>query len=191
MNTRTVVLMGRPGSGKGTQAKLLSEATGFRIFSTGEEFRKLRGEATVLGAKLKEEYDTAKLLPLWFAEYLFEDALFALKESDGIIFEGTGRRREEAELFDEVVRWLGREYTVVNLHLEEEEAKQRLFSRATKEDRPDSNSSEKINIRFEEYNAHTAEALGFFRTKGVVIDVAAAGTIEAIHADILAKLQIS
>jgi adenylate kinase len=185
---RTIVFMGRPGSGKETQANLLSEKTGFTIFSTGKKFRELRENTDVLGKHVREAYDTAKLLPPWFAEYLFQDALFKLHADDGIIFEGTGRAREEAELFDEVATWLGREYRVIYLDLEETEARRRQMERALVQNRTDSNTAAKITTRFDEYNTHTAKALDFFREKGVVIDVPAEGSIESIHDDIMSQL---
>lgn len=190
-STRTIVFMGRPGSGKETQANLLSEKTGFPVFSTGEKFRELRERTDVLGTHVRNAYDTAKLLPVWFAEYLFEDALFNLGPDDGIIFEGTGRARAEAELFHEVTDWLGRPYIVLNLELGEEEARRRQVERARVQNRPDSNTEAKITTRFDEYNAHTAKALDFFREKGVVVDVPAEGSIESIHEDILSKLSIA
>ena len=190
-DTRTIVFMGRPGSGKETQANLLSEKTGFAVFSTGKKFRELRERTDVLGTHVRHAYDTAKLLPVWFAEFLFEEALFNLKPEEGIIFEGTGRAKAEAELFHEVTTWLGRPYVVVNLDLDEEEARRRQTERALVQSRPDSNTEAKITTRFNEYNAHTAKALEFFREKGVIVDVPAEGTIEAIHADILSKLNLA
>lgn len=188
MKYNTIVFMGRPGSGKETQANLLSEKTGFTVFSTGKKFRELRDRTDMLGTHVKQAYDTAKLLPVWFAEYLFEDALFKLTPEDGIIFEGTGRALDEAALFHEVTTWLGRPYVVVNLDLNEEEARHRQTVRARIQSRTDSNTEAKITTRFDEYNAHTAKALDFFRQKGVVIDVPAEGSIDSIHHDIVTKL---
>lgn len=188
MGVKTILFMGRPGSGKETQATLLSEKTGFKVYSTGKQFRELRERDDALGYHVKNAYDTAKLLPVWFAQYLFQQALFGLKSDEGIIFEGTGRMLEEAKLFHEVATWLGRDYTVLYLDIREEEARKRQRERALVQNRPDSNSEAKITTRFEEYNAHTAKALEFFREKGVVIDIPAEGTIEEIKADIFSKL---
>ena len=190
-SVRTIVFMGRPGSGKETQANLLAEKTGFTIFSTGKKFRELRENTDALGRHVREAYDTAKLLPVWFAQYLFEDALFKLRAEDGIIFEGTGRAREEAELFHEVATWLGRDYRVVYLDLDEAEARRRQTERALLQNRTDSNTEAKITTRFEEYNLHTAKALEFFREKGVVIDIPAEGSIDSIHEGIMSKLGTS
>ncbi len=168
---RTILFIGRPGSGKETQARQLAEVTGYHLFSTGERFRELREHRDALGERVKEVYDTGKLMPSWFAEYLFEDALLRSSRDTGLIFEGTGRWREEAELFDEVATWLGRPYRVVHLEVSEEEVTRRQASRALSTNRPDSNSEEKIQVRLKEFADHTLAAVDFFRSKGVVIDV--------------------
>ncbi len=184
MQVRTVLFIGRPGSGKETQARRLADDTGFHIFSTGERFRELREHRDALGERVKEVYDTGRLMPSWFAEYLFEDALLRLPHGTGVIFEGTGRWRPEAELFDEVATWLGRPYNVLNLEVGEEEAMRRQLSRAQFGGRPDSNSEEKIRIRFKEFKEHTLEAIDFFREKGVLIDIRGEQGPDAIAADI-------
>ncbi len=184
LETRTILFIGRPGSGKETQARRLAEDTGFHLFSTGERFRELREHRDALGARVKEVYDTGRLMPTWFAEYLFEDALLRLPYGTGVIFEGTGRWRGEAELFDEVATWLGRKYLVIHLDVSEEEALRRQLARAKTQDRPDSNSEEKVRIRFREFNEHTRKAIEFFEQKGKMIRVDGEQAPDAIAASI-------
>lgn len=181
---RTILFIGRPGSGKETQARRLADETGFHLFSTGERFRELREHRDALGERVKQVYDTGKLMPTWFADYLFEDALLRLPHGTGVIFEGTGRWREEAELFDEVASWLGRPYRAINLDVSEEEAMRRQLSRAQVSDRPDSNSTEKIRVRFQEFREHTQGAIDLFREKGALIDINGEQTPDAIAEDI-------
>ena len=188
---RTILFMGRPGSGKETQARRLADETGFHLFSTGERFRELREHRDALGERVKEVYDTGKLMPTWFADYLFEDALLRLPHGTGVIFEGTGRWREEAELFDEVATWLGRSYRVVNLEVSEEVAMRRQLGRAKVADRPDSNSEEKIRVRFEEFRNHTQGAIDFFRERGVLIDVNGELSPDEIAVEIRGKLDLA
>ena len=187
---RTILFIGRPGSGKETQARLLAEKTGYHLFSTGERFRELREHRDSLGERIKQVYDTGKLMPTWFASYLFEDALLHTSHGTGLIFEGTGRWREEAELFDEVANWLGRQYKVILLNVSEEEAMRRQLSRAEGTDRPDSNSEEKVRVRFKEFAAHTQQAIDFFQEKGVLITIDGEKSMEDIAADIAAALDI-
>ena len=73
---KTIAMMGKPGSGKGTQAKLLAEALQFELFSSGDAFRKVKEQDSFLGRKVKEEMDKGYLMPHWFASYWFEHKVF-------------------------------------------------------------------------------------------------------------------
>lgn len=188
---RTVLFIGRPGSGKETQARLLSEVTGFHIVSTGEKFRELREHRDSLGEHIRREYDAGHLIPNWFADFLTLEAIIYLKPEAGLIFEGSGRTLEQARLFHEVTAWLGRPYRVINLDIPEEEAHARQVARAKSGKRPDSDSDEKIKLRFEAYERETRPALEFFKEKGVVIDIDGTGSIDDIHTKIMTYFGIA
>src|SRR3989338_3978186 len=98
----TILMMGKTGSGKGTQSELLAEKLGYGIFSTGDEFRKFRKRDDFLGGLVREAYDQGLLMPHWFASYIFEDALLKLSPEQGLVCEGIGRKGPEARLFHDV-----------------------------------------------------------------------------------------
>ncbi len=188
---RTILFVGRPGSGKETQARLLSEQTGFHVMSTGEKFRELRQHRDALGERVRAEYDAGRLIPDWFADYLLEDTMLKLSVGAGIIFEGSARTLEQARHFDEVAEWLERPYRVIHLVISEEEATRRQTSRAKVTDRPDSDTPEKQKIRADAYSEHTQKAINFFKEKGVLIEINGEGEIDSIHADIMSKFGIA
>ncbi|HVW71838.1 MAG TPA: nucleoside monophosphate kinase [Candidatus Paceibacterota bacterium] len=186
-NAKTVFLFGRPGSGKGTQAKLLAEKFGWSIFSTGDRFKALRDEQGPLGDRIRALYDAGKLAPDWFASYLFEDTMLNLAPDAGVICEGYPRSLPQAQLCHSVLSWLERPYIVIHLAVPEEDTLNRMIERAKSEHRPDSDSEEKIRARFATYTEQTEPVLDYFRTQGTLVEVDGTPTIEAIHADLVQK----
>ncbi|MEK9177010.1 MAG: nucleoside monophosphate kinase [Patescibacteria group bacterium] len=183
MRVRTILFVGKPGSGKETQAELLATKIGFEVFSTGREFRKLKDQGTPLGTHVRETYEKGLLLPAWLASYLFESVILHKRDNEGVIFEGTGRRLPEAELFHEIATWLGRPYTVVNLDISDDEAVKRQVGRG----RADSDTEEKVRVRLKEYDDHTAPVIEFFKRQNVLLNIPGERTIEEMHADIVSK----
>lgn len=181
-------MIGRQGSGKGTQAKLLQSETDYSIFSTGGRFREIAAEPTFVGKKIKDIIDNGWLTPHWFASYLFQDVLFKLKEGDGIIFEGVARKEPEARLFHEVHQWLERDYCVLYINISEDKAVKRLQKRSELEGRED-DDEDGIRKRFQEYEKHTLPALEFLRSQNVVIDIDGEQSLEDVHKESLEKLK--
>lgn len=176
----TVLIIGRPGSGKGTQAKLLSEKLGWVRLSSGDRIKDIRDGNEPFSARVREMYDKGTLLPDWFADYLLESGLLELDNHVGVVAEGFGRTHSQAEHFSEIVSWLGRDLMVFNLEVSEEEALRRMLSRAETEHRPDSNEEHKVRDRFTQFNEHTAPALELLRSKGYVVDIDGTQTPEEV-----------
>ncbi len=185
---RTVLLTGRPGSGKGTQAKRLAETFGWTHFSTGDLFKQLREGEGPIAEKVRESYDAGKLLPDWFATYLFEDTMLKLSSDAGIICEGYPRSSVQAETFDSIMNWLGRSYVALDLAVSDEEVTDRMLLRAETEHRPDSATKEQIQARLKTYDEHTAPVLGFFKEKGMLVTIDGTQTPEEVEAAIMEAL---
>lgn len=180
----TVILTGRPGSGKGTQGKQLAEKRGWVHFSTGEKFKAFRDGTDALSLRVREAFDVGQLLPDWFATYLFEDVILKLKAEEGIVLDGYPRSRTQAEIFHEISSWLGRPYAVVDLSVPPEEVMARMLLRAETEHRPDSGTEEQIRARLAVYDEHTAPVLEYFREKGTLKEIDGTGTPEDVAARI-------
>lgn len=184
----TVLLTGRPGSGKGTQAKRLAERFGWVHFSTGDRFKALRDGEGPVATSIREAYDAGKLIPDWFANYLFEGELLTIAAETGVVCDGYPRTRAQAEIFDSVMSWLERPYIALDLEVPDEEVTRRMLERAAVEHRPDSTTTEQIQARLATYEEHTAPVLDFFREKGKLIVLDGTKVPEDVEIDIVAAL---
>ncbi len=189
-NARTIFFFGRPGSGKGTQAKRLAVDLGWQFFSTGERFRDMREGPSVLSERVRAAYDSGQLLPDWLAVFLFKDAVIPLERHEGILIDGFPRTHAQAVLADEALSWLGRPYTVFNLVVSEEEAARRQLSRAQSDPRPDSDTPEKVQFRLATYRTHTEPVLQYFKDRHACIDIDGEQSEDAIATDIRAALSL-
>lgn len=184
---RTIFFVGKPGCGKGTQTKLLSEKTGWPIIAAGAQFRGIAAEDTPVGRKVREEIEAGLLAPYWFAIYLYQKALFALPEGQSVILDGFNRKEEEARLVIDSLRWLGRPFSVVHLDISDETVISRLQKRRETDPRADDLN---VDQRLVEYHTHTEPAIELFRTEGVLIDIDGEQSPEAITASVSEALQL-
>jgi adenylate kinase len=187
MEPRTIFFVGKPGCGKGTQARLLAEKTGWTVLSAGKQFRAIAEEQTPVGRKIKSEIDAGMLAPHWFAMYLYLKSLFSVEEGASVIFDGFNRKVPEAELIVSSLAWLGRPFTVVHIKVSDEEVEKRLGLRKEIEKRVDDNAVEE---RLKEYHEHTERAIELFHNEGVLIEVNGEQTPEAIAADVAQALSL-
>jgi len=133
---KIVIIQGPPGSGKGTQSKILADRFGFYHFTTSQvikEFMRNRDDPETL--KQKENYDNGLLMdPPWVLNVVKEKTLEILEENGGkkgIIYDGSPRTLYEAEnLFDFLEKLVGKKnIKVIKLEVSEEELKRRLEKR--------------------------------------------------------------
>lgn len=179
----TFVFVGRPGSGKGTQAKQLAERMGFSYFATGDWFRARAKEESPLGTLVRDTIDSGKLMPHWFASYIVQDFVLNQPMEQTLILDGSNRTLPEAQQFDEYMQWLEREYRVIYLDVSADEITKRIVGRGKDSGRAD-DAEDAIRTRIDEYDQHTQEALKFLEGRGVVIHVDGERSIEDIAVDI-------
>lgn len=177
-------MMGRPGSGKGTQGKLLAKALGADIYSSGNRLREMAKSPGFVNEKIKKTMEEGLLLPAWFSSHLFVEALLSIGPEEKIVFEGACRRLEEAEAFDETAGWLERDYRALFLNVTDDIVEQRINQRKGVEGRKD-DASDTVEHRMKEYNEHTAFAVEFLRTKGKLIEIDANHEVEEVNEAVL------
>jgi adenylate kinase len=187
MEPRTIFFIGKPGCGKGTQAKHLSEKTGWQIISAGNQFRTIATEDTPVGRKVKSTIDSGDLAPHWFAMYLYLKSLFGVDEKKNVIFDGFNRKVPEAELAIDSLKWLNRPFEVLEIKVSDEEVLRRLTLRKDIEGRVDDNA---IEERLREYHEYTEAAIELFRKTGTLIEIDGEQAPEEIAANINTALAV-
>ncbi len=187
MKYQTIVVLGKPGSGKGTQAKLLSEKSGFHIFTASEYLKKLAQSHPVVGEHILNDMEQGILVPHWIMSSLWITELMNLQRGEGIIFDGAVRKAEESEIFHEAMTWLGRPYIIIYLSVSEEELRERLLKRAHTEGRVD-DADKTVTRRLEQFKENTEPSLAFFREKGTLLEIDGNRSVEEIHEDIMNQI---
>ena len=125
-----IIMLGAPGTGKGTVAGLLQEKLGIKQVSTGDIFRKNIKEQTELG-KLAEQYiSKGQLVPDDVTIKIVEDRLNEADVQNGIILDGFPRTLKQAETLDKILEEKGKQVNrVINLITPEEEIIERIVNR--------------------------------------------------------------
>jgi adenylate kinase len=181
------VLLGPPGSGKGTQAERITGALGLPHVSTGDLLRAEAAAGTALGAEVAPLLESGELVPDDLMRRVMERRLRAPDAAAGAILDGYPRTVPQARALDSD---LGRAVDVV-LHLEvgESELIARLTRRSAAEHRADDNPAS-IRERLKEYRERTEPVIAHYRGLGVpVLEIEGTGDVDAVHERIARALE--
>jgi len=177
-----LMILGAPGSGKGTQGQLIARHLGIAEVSTGELLRTAAREGTPLGLEAKQYMDKGLLVPDQVILSLIREILDSPEGRRGMLMDGFPRTVPQARAVDAFLA--GRHEKVdqvLVLEVPEEELIRRLLARAAKEGRSDDNLVS-IKQRLEVYHRQTAPLISYYEQQGVVRCVIGAGTVEEIQA---------
>jgi adenylate kinase len=191
---KTALLFGAPGSGKGTQGKILGVIPGFFHLACGDVFRSL-DHSTELGRKFVEFSSRGELVPdsltieMWRQNMHAQTVLSLYKPvADLLILDGIPRSIAQAKALDEHLEVL----KVIHLICpNQDEMVHRMRKRAIKENRLDDADEKVIRRRFEVYDRETRPVLEHY-SKSIVCEVPAMGSPAEVlqHVlEILAPLQ--
>ena len=179
-----VLILGAPGSGKGTQGKILAQRLRLVKITTGDILRAAVADGTPLGREAKKFMDAGKLVPDSIILDLIKGELDKPEAKDGAVFDGFPRTAAQAELVDNTLGARGQRLThVLLLDVTEEELVRRLQGRAALEGRSDDNP-ETIRTRLQVYQQDTAPLVAHYVPRGVVHRVPGTGTVDEIAAEI-------
>jgi adenylate kinase len=182
-----LLLLGPQGSGKGTQAKRITEAWDIPHVSTGDMFRALDG-STELGRHVKEIMARGELVPDEITIAMIEDRLSQDDAVDGFILDGFPRNLAQAEALDAMLASIGRGLdAILFFDLPDEVALKRMQGRARSEDRGD-DTPEAIRKRLAIYHEQTVPVVEHYRATGKLVPLHAARPIEAVYGEIASAL---
>lgn len=176
-----IVVTGKPGSGKGTQAELLAHKLGIPHISTGDIFREHMKNKTSLGLAITESMNAGQYTSDTITNQVIQERLSRADVTNGFILDGYPRTIAQVEFLNTIHVTVD---IVVNLDINSDVALGRLLSRAKEQARGDDTETV-IRARFTTYEKTVPPVLDLFTKNGVnVINVPAVGKISAINDDI-------
>ncbi|HEY4509781.1 MAG TPA: nucleoside monophosphate kinase [Candidatus Paceibacterota bacterium] len=186
---KTLVVLGKSGSGKGTQVEMLARDYNFRIISSGTLLRSRAAQRDFVGKRIGEIINKGGLVPTPVIFHLWLHELEATREDGsarGVVFEGSPRKLYEAWMLDETLWFYGLDQNMLVIHLDisDQEAMKRLLARGRKDDQP-----EAIQERLRWYQEQVSPAIEYYREKGKLIEINGEQPIEEVSKEVLEKLK--
>ncbi len=206
-----IVLMGAPGAGKGTQARLLRERLGLPQISTGDIFRALAQTSTPLAEEVRAIQQAGRLIPDELVIRVVEDRTAQDDCRNGYVLDGFPRTAAQAEMLEELARRHNMKLSAILIDVPLELLEKRMtgrrscpicgeiynvYFRPPKFDskcdfHPEAqlihradDTAEKVRVRLETYNRETAPLLEYYERTGRLRRVDGTQAPEAIHAAI-------
>lgn len=176
-----IVLFGKPGAGKGTQADFLKGKYNLTHISTGDVFRFNIKNETDLGKQAKAFMDAGDLVPDSLTIKMLQDEVEKHPGTAGFLFDGFPRTVPQAEALDAFLISKGWGVTAtIALEADDEVLVQRLLERGKTSGRPDDQDEELIRNRYQEYNQKTAPLADFYKHQQKFYEVDGIGSIEEV-----------
>jgi adenylate kinase len=180
-----LILFGKPGSGKGTQAEFVKRKYDLVHISTGDLFRNNISNNTDLGLLAKSYMDKGDLVPDEVTIKMLEAEVNKHPNANGFIFDGFPRTTIQAEILDQFLSTLKLSISMtIALEVDENLLIDRLINRGKDSGRADDQDRSKIQNRFEEYNNKTYPLINYYKNQNKFFEVNGMGDINEISARI-------
>jgi len=211
-----IVLLGPPGSGKGTQAKRLVDALGTPHVSSGDLFRHHLSEETELGLMAQSYMEKGELVPDDVTVKMVVERISQPEYEEGVILDGFPRTLTQAEALASALADLGMAVTIVPLiEVSDEEVVRRLTARRVCEDcgavynlafnppeeegvcdecggdlyqREDDNP-ETVQYRLYTYYKETSPLIGYYFAKNLLVEIDGEQSVEGVRQDLLEAVE--
>jgi len=185
-----LLLLGPPGSGKGTQAKRLVDKLGVRHISSGDLLRAEVDADTDCGRAVKEALASGDLVPDEVVLEMLRGPIVEASEAGGYLLDGFPRTRAQAEAAAEMAAEEGVVADkAIFLIAEPDDLVGRLLARAKEMGRPDDNE-DTIRHRIAVYASKTAPLRDYYAERGILLEVDALQTVDGVTAAILSGLGV-
>ena len=176
-----IIIFGKPGSGKGTQADFLKNKYDWYHISTGDLFRKNINTETKLGLEAKSYLENGDLVPDSVTIKMLENEVLLNKDVKGYVFDGFPRTLNQAESLDFFLESINLNISAtIALDVSEDELISRLLERGKITNRSDDQDVDKIKNRFNEYNNKTSILINFYKNQDKFYSVDGKGSVDDI-----------
>jgi adenylate kinase len=210
-----IVLLGGPGSGKGTQAEVLSKQLNLTHVSTGDLFRNHLKKKTKLGMLSKSNLDRGELVPDDVTVAMVRDRLLELDLDGSFVLEGIPRTIAQAKALTEILNGMQRRLSVVlYINVSNEEIVKRLSGRVICQDcqtpyhieynpplkegvcnscggslwRRDDDNPDTVRARLRTYYGQTAPLIDYYNREGILVEINGEGKVNEVVDRILLSL---
>jgi len=186
---KKIVLLGPPGSGKGTQSKFLVEKLGFIQISTGDLLRdQVQQKDSSMGKEISEIMKNGELVPDEIVIKLIIEKITIYKEKN-IIFDGFPRNINQAKVLDESLEKISVLLDkAVFIDVDYEILKERIISRINESNDENKRSDDNVQTlvkRIDVYKKNTLPIVEYYREKGILTEINGMLKIEEVSQQIL------
>ena len=181
-----IIIFGKPGSGKGTQASIIKDKYSLQHISTGDVFRKNMSSKTNLGLLAKGYMDKGELVPDQVTIDMLSHEIDNFLPCKGFIFDGFPRTTFQAKALDNLLSSESQKIDlIIALDVDNTTLTERLLQRGKSSGRADDQSVEKINIRLQEYDNKTKPLVTFYKQQNKFFSVDGIGSLQDITSRII------
>jgi adenylate kinase len=184
-----IVFVGPPGSGKGTQAKLVQERLGLPVIGTGDLLRGAVKAGTATGRKAEQFMVRGELVPDGVVNDIVAEYFCGTNPPTKFLLDGYPRNVSQAEFLDGALANCKLPLTrVIFFMVSENELIRRIEVRRTAENRADDDAAA-VRQRLATYEQATRPVVDYYQKTGILVEIPAVGDVEAIHRRVIAELR--